>query len=198
LTARWSGATGRWRGRRGWLELEAVASVDVAIVLALVLPDAVQLLGEAASGRCAVAAAFGFILSVAFAVAWLVSTERLAQLLREAAVLTVRLGFFSAFAFARLVLVECLAWLAGGAAWLAVRLCSFSADARVLGVALAGALGESVDRVGVDALVAKVSAACVDVGLFACADQRDVAGFAVGLPAPVSTSARSVVRPWAL
>jgi len=83
LTARWSRATGRRRGQRGWLELEAFASVDVAF--ALLFEDAAQLLDSAAAACFAVALGFGFVLPVVSAFAWLVSAQRLSQLLDGAA-----------------------------------------------------------------------------------------------------------------
>jgi hypothetical protein len=50
-------------------------------------------------------------------------------------------------------------------------------DARLLRVALVDALGEAVDRVAVDALVAEVFARGVDVGALARAAEGDVAAF---------------------
>ena len=133
----------------GWLHFESV--VVFAFVFALFLLDAAQLLAEAAWGRRV----------VAVAVPWLVSAHCLAYLLYRAAWLAVGFDVFLTRAFVPGLPAERLAELACEPAWLPVGFGVVSADARFLGVGPARALGEPVDRVGVEALVAEVVAAGV-------------------------------------
>lgn len=63
-------------------------------------------------------------------------------------------------------------------------------DRGLLGAALAHAVGEAFDGVGVEALLAEILAGEVDLGLLSCAADGDISVLAVGLPAARQDAAR--------